>query len=543
MPPPPNFTHITRREGGLHHTLSSGQISMIAIGGAIGTGLFLGSAFAIGFAGPSVLLSYTVGALIALLLMGCLAEMTVAHPTSGSFGAYAEVYLSPLAGFLVRYAYWSAVVLAVGTEVTAIAVYMRLWYPSVPGTVWILGFSAALIAVNAANVKVFGSVEYGFSLFKILAIAAFILVGGYVILAAPASSGIGLANFRSHGGLFPHGLWGTWVAVIVAIFSYFSVEMVAVAAAEARDPQRAITRAFRATVLRLIFIYLLSLAVMLAIVPWDMAGNTARNQPAAQPAAQSSAQSGAQSSDQAGAQSSAQSGAQSSDQAGAQSSDQAGAQSSAQTGTSSSAQSGPEAALTSSPFVKVAAFTHLPYAAGILNLVVLIAALSAMNSQIYITTRMMFSLSRAGFAPRRFGALNRRGVPLPALLLSTLGIALATVLNLLFPATAFTLMMSVSMFGAIFTWLMIFVTHLRFRRAHASTPLAFRMPGAPYTTFTGIALLSALLLTTPFTPAFRLTLVYGLPFLATLTAIFLVRYRHPESSTLEAPASSRNIST
>ena len=519
MPPPPNFTHITRREGGLHHTLSSGQISMIAIGGAIGTGLFLGSAFAIGFAGPSVLLSYTVGALIALLLMGCLAEMTVAHPTSGSFGAYAEVYLSPLAGFLVRYAYWSAVVLAVGTEVTAIAVYMRLWYPSVPGTVWILGFSAALIAVNAANVKVFGSVEYGFSLFKILAIAAFILVGGYVILAAPASSGIGLANFRSHGGLFPHGLWGTWVAVIVAIFSYFSVEMVAVAAAEARDPQRAITRAFRATVLRLIFIYLLSLAVMLAIVPWDMAGNTARNQPAAQPAAQSSAQSGAQSSDQAGA------------------------QSSAQTGTSSSAQSGPEAALTSSPFVKVAAFTHLPYAAGILNLVVLIAALSAMNSQIYITTRMMFSLSRAGFAPRRFGALNRRGVPLPALLLSTLGIALATVLNLLFPATAFTLMMSVSMFGAIFTWLMIFVTHLRFRRAHASTPLAFRMPGAPYTTFTGIALLSALLLTTPFTPAFRLTLVYGLPFLATLTAIFLVRYRHPESSTLEAPASSRNIST
>ncbi len=463
--PTPDFAHITAREEGLHHTLSSAQISMIAIGGAIGTGLFLGSAFAIGFAGPSVLISYAIGALIALLLMGALAEMTVAHPTSGSFGAYAEHYISPLAGFLVRYSYWSAVVFAVGTEVTAIAVYMRLWYPAVPGVVWILGFSATLIAVNAANVKVFGTVEYSFSLFKILAIAAFILLGSYVLVTAPANSGIGLANYTRHGGFFPHGLRGTWIAVIVSIFSYFSIEMVAVAAGEARDPQRAITRAFRLTIFRLIFIYLLSLAVMLAIVPWNVTGN----------------------------------------QAGSKAGDGAG--------------------LSSSPFVRVAAATHLPYAAGILNVVVLIAALSAMNSQLYITTRMMFSLSRAGFAPRRFGALNRRGVPLPALLLSTIGIALATVVYVLYPATAFTLMISISIFGALFTWLMIFVTHLRFRRAHAATPLAFRMWGFPYTTLAGIALLSAILLTTPFTPAFRLTLVYGLPFLALLTTIFLTRHR------------------
>lgn len=450
-----SFTTITERERGLHHTLSSGQISMIAIGGAIGTGLFLGSAFAIGFAGPSVLVSYTVGALIALLLMGALAEMTVAHPTSGSFGAYAEHYISPLAGFLVRYSYWSAVVFAVGTEVTAIAVYMRLWYPNVPGAIWILTFSAALIAINAANVKVFGTVEYAFSLFKILAIAAFILLGAYVIVTAPATSGIGLSNYVAHGGLLPHGLWGTWVAVIVAIFSYFSIEMVAVAAAEAADPRRAITRAFRLTILRLIFIYLLSLAVMLAIVPWNQAGA--------------------------------------------------------------------QAGIASSPFVRVAAATHLPYAAGAINFVVLIAALSAMNSQIYITTRMMFSLSRAGFAPRRFGTLNARGVPLPALLLSTLGIALAAVVYVLYPASAFTLMISISMFGALFTWLMIFVTHLRFRRAHAATPLAFRMWGFPYTTLAGIALLAAILLTTPLTPTFRMTLVYGLPFLAVLTVIFRLR--------------------
>jgi len=149
---------------------------MIAIGGAIGTGLFLGSGFAIGFAGPSVVLSYSIGALIALLLMGCLAEMTVAHPASGSFGASAEFYIHPLAGFLVRYAYWSCLVFAVGTEVTAIAVYMKFWFPGAPGWCWIVGFSGILIGVNAVNVKVFGSVEYAFSALKIGAIVVFIVL-------------------------------------------------------------------------------------------------------------------------------------------------------------------------------------------------------------------------------------------------------------------------------------------------------------------------------------------------------------------------------
>ena len=122
--------------------MTAGQMSMIAIGGAIGTGLFLGSGFAIGFAGPSVLVSYAIGALIALLLMGALAEMTVAHPTSGSFGAYAEFYIGPLAGYLVRYAYWSAVVFAVGTEVSAVAVFMKYWFANVPGWYWIVPSSA-----------------------------------------------------------------------------------------------------------------------------------------------------------------------------------------------------------------------------------------------------------------------------------------------------------------------------------------------------------------------------------------------------------------
>ena len=447
------FDSIAERESGLNRSLSTGQVSMIAIGGAIGTGLFLGSGFAISFAGPSVLLSYGIGALTALLLMGCLAEMTVEHPTSGSFGAYAEYYIGPLAGFLVRYAYWFAVVGAVGTEVTAVAVYMRFWYPNVPGWLWIGAFSIVLVSINAVNVGVFGKVEYGFSMLKIVVIVAFILLGAAVVFLAPPGGEIGFHNYTSHGGFFPKGLWGMWVAVIVSIFSYLSIEMIAVAAGEARDPQNAITRAFRVTVFRLVLFYLLTIALMLAIVPWNANG------------------------------------------------------------------------MEESPFVKVMRSTHVPGAAGVINFVVLIAALSAMNSQLYITTRMMFSLSRAGYAPRSFGQLSARGVPLSALLVSTIGIALATLLIVFYPKTSFTLMMSLAMFGALFTWLMIFVTHLFFRSKQKGRTLRFRMWGYPYLSLLGAALMISIMLTTLLTSEFRLTTIFGIPFLLMLSLVFHVRYR------------------
>jgi amino acid transporter, AAT family len=459
-----HFHAIAEREKGLHRGLSTGQLSMIAIGGAIGTGLFLGSGSAINFAGPGVLLSYAIGASIALLLMGCLAEMTVAHPISGSFGAWAEFYVSPMAGFLVRYAYWSAVVFAVGTEVTAIAVYMRYWYPHVPGWIWILTSSAVLTAINTVNVRLFRSVEYGFSALKIAAILAFILLGAWFVLGR-----IGFGNYTAHGGFLPKGAWGTWVAVLVSIFSYFGIETVAIASGEARDPHRAITRAFRATLFRLTFFYLVTLALIVAIAPWTKA-NTGQ-----------------------------------------------------------------------SPFVKVMDGIHVPGAAGVINFVILIAALSAMNTQLYITARMMFSLARAGYAPRCFGELNARGIPLAALMLSTAGIALAAILNALYPDAAFTLMMALSMFGALFTWLMIFVTHLFFRRHHAAEALGFRMWGYPYSTLAGAGLMIALLVTTSLTREFRMTLICGVPFLLLLAGIFSARYRRaPLSERAAAAAQGRS---
>jgi L-asparagine transporter-like permease len=455
-----NFDRIIERERGLQRTLSARRMTMIAIGGAIGTGLFFGSGFAISLAGPGVLLSYAIGALIALLLMGCLAEMTVAHPTSGSFGAYAEFYVGPLAGFLVRYAYWTCIVLAVGTEVTAVALYMHFWFPAPPGWLWILAFSALLVTVNAFSVNVFGAIEYWFSAIKVAAIVIFIALAGWMLLRAGAgaggAAGIGFRNYLVEGGPFPHGLWGAWVAVIMAVFSYLSIEMIAVAAGEAAQPELAVVRAFRSTVLRLVLFYLLTLALVLAIVPWTAAG------------------------------------------------------------------------VDESPFVKVMRSLGVPAAAGILNFVILIAALSAMNSQLYITTRMMFSLARAGYAPRRLGALSGRGVPLNSLLLSSLGIALATTLSVIAPQSAFKRMVAISSFGALFTWMMIFVTHYCFRRARearGAPPPRFRMIGFPYTTLLGAGLMAAVLITTLFTPDFRLTLVFGAPFLSCLVLLYLSRYR------------------
>jgi L-asparagine transporter-like permease len=454
---PGDFSAIARREAGLRRTLSAAKLSMIAIGGAIGTGLFLGSGFAISTAGPAVLISYAIGAFIGLLLMGCLAEMTLAHPTTGSFGAYAEHYIGPLAGFLVRYAYWTATVLAVGTEVTAVALYMKFWFPAVPGWYWILGFSTMLVAVNAFSVNAFGSVEYWFSLIKITAIVAFILLAAYVV-AASSGGTVGFHNYTAYGGFLPHGIGGMWVAVIIAVFSYFSIEMIAVAAGEAANPEQAVRSAFRSTVARLILFYLLTLGMMLAVIPWTQAGST------------------------------------------------------------------------QSPFVLVMQSSHVPAAAGLMNFVVLVAALSAMNSQLYITTRMLFSLSRAGHAPQALGRVSSRGVPLNALFASTSGVALATAISVLAPANAFLTMLGVSAFGAMFTWMMIFVTHFFFRRARrsgaiAGTAGAFRMPGFPLSTLLGAALMAALIVTTGFTAAFRSTLEFGLPFLAIMILAYVLRYR------------------
>ena len=375
----------------LQRELSSNQITMIAMGCAIGTGLFLGSGLAISTAGPSVLISYAIGAFIVLLLMGCLAEMTVAYPTSGSFGTIAEKYISPFAGFVVRYSYWIANVLAIGVEVSAIAVYMKYWFPDVPGSVWIFLFAALLIYVNATSVNTFGNFEYVFSMIKISAIVIFILLGAYVVIGAEPSSGIGVENYANDGGFMPFGFWGLWVAIFISLFSFLGTELIAVTAGEAKDPDIAVPKALKATVFRLATFYVLTIGIMLMIVPWQSAG------------------------------------------------------------------------IDKSPFVKVMEILNVPGASGIMNFIILTAALSAMNSQLYASTRMIFSLSEQKQAPALFQKVSRKGVPVRALLISTLGIFLAAGVKVLLPDTSYAFMMGISMFGAIFTWFMVFISHLYFQ--------------------------------------------------------------------------------
>lgn len=450
-----NFDEIQTRESGLHKKLTAKQMGMIAIGGAIGTGLFMGSKFAISFAGPAVILSYAIGGLIAFALMACLAEMTVQHPTSGSFGAYAEHYINPLSGFLVRYSYWACIVLAVGTEITAVADYMKMWFPHVGSGIWIVFFSATLLAVNAYSVKAFGLVEYWFSTIKVFAIIVFILLAIGILTQDPNPNQAITHNLIAHDGFMPNGFKGVWIGVIISIFSYLSIEMIAVAAGEANDPEKAVKYAFKSTAIRLFLFYILSLSLIVTLVPW-----TQLIAPGA-----------------------------------------------------------------TSPFVSVMQIVGIPFADHILNFIVIVAALSAMNSMLYISTRMLFSLSRSGDAPKLFGKIRSNGVPINALLLSATGIGVASIVYSINPESAFPIMIALSMFGALFTWGSIFATHFFFRKSLAknNVQLKYTIPGSRFISLFGFIAIIAITLTTWFTQEFKSTLQFGIPFIVVLIIFYQMR--------------------
>ena len=445
-----------QQTGELERGLKDRHIQLIALGGAIGVGLFLGSAKAIHKAGPLLLVSYAIAGLAIFFIMRALGELLVHRPVAGSFATYAETYVSPWAGFVTGWTYWFTWVVTGMAELTAVGKYMAYWFPTVDPWIWVALFSVLLAAVNATSVKAFGQVEYWFSMVKVIAIVAFILIAAYVVFGT-RPEGVGFDNYFVDGGFFPNGWWGTWVGVIVAIFSYLSLESIAIAAGEAQNPKQAVTRAFRTTVLRLVLFYLLSLALMLAVVPWSHAGTD------------------------------------------------------------------------KSPFVKVMEILQIPGAAAALNFVVLLASLSAMNSQLYVTSRMMFSLSRGGYAPAALGKVSSRGVPLGAIAVSCLGMAVAMVLNVLKPEQSLELMMSIAMFGAMFAWFMVFVTHLFFRprwqREHPGQKLEFRMWGFPVLTLVGALLMAGVIVTTLFTKEFHTTVLVGVPFLIVLVLVYALWYR------------------
>jgi amino acid transporter, AAT family len=461
----PASSDAADKEQGLERQLSSGQMAMIGIGGALGIGFFLRTSLGIHVAGPAVLLTYLIAALIGALFAGALAEMAVAHPTAGSFGVYAEIYVSRWAGFAVRYAYWFSMAAGMGGQAIAIAIYFQWWFPNVPGWIWIVLVSVSLIYLNMLNVGKFGAFEYWLSMIKIVAICFFILFGIILILGVGHNAPIGLRNFRLPGGLFPNGWGASWTGIVFVIASFCGLEMIAVTAGEAKDPEHTVPKALKDALVQLVAVYVGAMIVLIAVVPWN--------------------------------------------------------------------QIQPGRDVTASPFVTVFRLTGVPAAAHIMNFVVLMAAVSSMNTGFYIASRMLFSLARGGYAPQRFGQLSARGTPVSAVLISAVGLAVAAVITKLDPANAFIYFVGLTLFGILFVWQVVFVTHLFFRRKWVAQgrTLRVRMIGYPYTSILGLALVTAIILTTWWVDRMRLTIFSGLVWLGLITVAYWIWERRQHSST------------
>jgi len=455
---------------GLHRRLSQRQLTMMAIGGAIGVGLFLGSSVTIRLAGPAVIISYLLGAGIALIMSYVLTEMVVVHPVAGAFGVYAEKYLNPWAGFSVRATYGVAQIIAIGAEVTAAGIYISYWLPNVPQWIWLVLVSAALVALNSMQVNRLGEFEYWFAMIKVAAIIAFIIVGLALIFGVGSFGvgprhAIGLANLTQHGGFLPAGWKGVWLSLTITVTSYMGVEIIAVTAGEAQHPEVTIPRAMRNIVYRLIGFYVLAIAIMVTMVPWN------------------------------------------------------------QTGSSS--------ALSGSPFVTAFAAAHIPFAAAIMNFVVLTAALSSVNTNLYLSTRMLFSLGRGGYAPAWMGKVSSNGVPHRALVASTAGIIAAILLAIFAPRNAFLMLYGTAVAGMLFVWLVILNTHLRFRRAITNErllSLPMRLRAHPVFTVLGILLLLAISVTTFFVDGLQWSVPAFSVFLAAISLLYLRNRRRKGSS-------------
>ena len=264
----PDPAAIVEREAGLHQNLSSRQVAMIGLGSTIGTGLFLGSAISVKLAGPAVILSFLGGSMIALTVMWALAEMTAEHPAAGSFGLHAEIYLHPWAGFAIRYTYWLCLVVIVGSEVVAAAIYCKLWFPGIPSWMWVAAFSAAIIYLNTVSIQNFGRFEYWLAMIKVLTIAVFLVLGTALLLGIGFPP-IGAVNYR---GFFSRGWTGVLLGITMAVFSFLGIEVVAATAGEAAEPRVAVPQALRRTLFFLVLFYLGGLTLVVGIVPWNQIG-------------------------------------------------------------------------------------------------------------------------------------------------------------------------------------------------------------------------------------------------------------------------------
>ena len=382
----------SHKQSQLKHGLSNRHIQLIALGGSIGTGLFLGISQTIQLAGPAVILGYAIAGLIAFFMMRQLGEMVVEEPVSGSFSFFAYKYWNPFAGFMSGWNYWVLNVLVCMAELSAIGLYVQYWWPEIPTWVSALGFFILINMINLMHVKVFGEMEFLFSMIKILAIIGMIGFGAYLLASGHAGETASVSNLWALGGFFPHGISGLVMAMAIIMFSFGGIELVGITAAEAKDPTKTIPKAVNQIVYRVLLFYICTIFILLSLYPWN------------------------------------------------------------------------QIAEGGSPFVLIFDSLGSQSVATILNFVVLTAAISVYNGTSYGTSRMLLGLSEQGNAPKFLSKINQRGIPYIAILTSALVTLICVILNYMFPEKAFKLLMSLVVSAIVINWMVLSLTHLKFKQ-------------------------------------------------------------------------------
>ncbi len=446
-------------------------MTMIALGGVIGAGLFVGSGVVIKAAGPAAVVSFAITGLLVVLVMRMLGEMAVALPAVGSFYEYARLAWSDrprigeLAGFLTGWMYWYFWVIVVALEAVAAAGLVRFWLPHEPGWVISLALLLSLTVTNLTSVRSYGEFEFWFASIKVAAIIVFLMLAGVYVLGLWPGVGASVANLTVHGGFAPHGLLPIVTGAVAATGFYFGAEIVTIAAAEAAEPAKAVAKATNSVITRVLFFYVGSILLVVCLVPWNSAGIT-------------------------------------------------------------------------TPYVSALNAMGIPAAAQIMNAVVLTAVLSALNSGLYASSRMLFALTGRGDAPEGLAKLSRNGVPSRAILLGTLFGYGAVVMSYVSPDTVFAFLVNSYGTVAVFVYVLIAVSQLRLRaRLEKEDParLRIRMWAYPYLTYLAIAGMLGIVLAMAFIPEQRTPLIFGLISLGILLLSFSARVwfgKKPAISTL-----------
>ncbi|MGW3289344.1 amino acid permease [Streptomyces sp. NPDC001002] len=465
--------HVDAGDEGYSKTLKSRHINMIAIGGAIGTGLFLGAGGRLADAGPSLFIAYAVCGLVAFLVVRALGELVLYRPSSGAFVSYAREFLGEKGAYVAGWMYflnWATTGIA---DITAVAVYTHYWgmFSDIPQWVIALIALAVVLTVNLVSVRMFGEMEFWFAIVKVGALVAFMLIGIFLLVTQHQVDGHspGPALITGNGGIFPSGVLPMLLVIQGVVFAYASVELVGVAAGETENPEEIMPKAINSIMWRVGLFYVGSVLLLSMLLPWNKysAGQ--------------------------------------------------------------------------SPFVTVLSNIGVPAAGGVMNLVVLTAAMSSLNSGLYSTGRILRSMAVNGSAPKFTARMSRTQVPYGGILLTSGMCVLGVALNFVVPADAFEIVLNFAAIGILSTWGMIMLCHLLFWQKTEKGELTrpdYRLPGSPWTELVTLAFLAAVLVLMYADGGVGRTTVLCLPLIAAalVAGWFAVRRRLARMATTEPDA-------